>query len=136
MSFSLIPNSRHVPHFTTNNTFYMAMLEAAFELCPEGWDAVRILNAADHSRPEDNYPHGWSGNNAQRVEAAGAAALGRALIIVAETDEARRIMLEQWKASHGERTDPDTDRQAADNLQARLRLFARFLQESGGFEIR
>ena len=89
----------------------------------------------DSETPDAEYRHGWGPNDGQRVEAAGAANLGRAIVRQADTAEARQNLLASWNAWRTEPADSEADRRNGDRLQARLREFGEFLQSCGGLEI-
>lgn len=55
-------------------------------------------------------------HDGQRVEAAGAADLGRAIVRIADTSKARQSLLGSWNAWQTDAPDADTDRRNGDRL--------------------
>lgn len=136
MSYTLVPHNEAIKEFKANHPAFLALLHTAAQLCPDEYAAVRFRQPKDSKTPDAEYRHGWGPNDGQRVAAAGAADLGRAIVRQADTAEARQNLLASWNAWRTEPADPEADRRNGDRVQERLRDFGEFLIQSGGFEIR
>lgn len=135
MAYSLIPNNEDAAGFSANHPVFWALLNTAVALCPDELAAVSFRPPQRSSAPDQEYRHGWALNDGQQAEADTAAALGQAIARIADTAEARQLLLENWNAWGNGRPDPAADRHNGDRLPARLRDFAEFLKHCGGFEI-
>ena len=135
MSYILVPHNEAIKEFKANHPAFLALLHTAARLCPDEYVAVRFLPPKDRTKPDTEYPHGWGPNDGQRVAAAGAANLGRAIVRQAGTAEARQNLLASWNAWRTGPADSEADRRNGDRLKERLRDFGEFLIQSGGFEI-
>lgn len=98
MSYTLVPHNEAIEEFKANHPAFLALLHTAARLCPDEYEAVRFRQPKDSETPDAEYRHGWGPNDRQRVEADGAADLGRTIGRLAGGNEARQNLPDSWNA--------------------------------------